>query len=195
MKSAEELGVEPTQYANVYKLKNSETGEEMTMNSNEYLEQEIWKDKSWEITYTSPEPVVIERGYEPPIATFNVMDEDNYDIGDELLNDENYSFMVVMYDVEKADEGNLEALKELSAKAEEAGYHFYALTSSSYDTYESFRHEHGLAFPFYTGDEIFLKTIIRANPGMLLLKNGEILEKWHGNNLPEYEEVEADFLN
>ncbi len=185
MKSAEELGLEPTEYANIYKLKNSETGEEMTINSKEYLEKEIWKNKAWSIEYTSPEPVVISRGYEAPIASFNVMDEDNVDIGDELLNDPNYSFMVVAYDVSKAEGGETaEKLKQLSEEAQSKNYHFYAITSSPYDVYEDYRHENQLAFPFYTADEIFLKTIVRSNPGLLLLKNGEILAKWHANDIP-----------
>lgn len=186
MKSAEELGLEPTEYANIYKLKNSETGEEMTINSKEYLEKEIWKNKAWSIEYTSPEPIVVSRGYEAPIASFNVMDEDNVDIGEELLNDPNYSFMVVAYDIKKA-EGNetAERLKELSEEAQNMNYHFYGLTSSPYDAYEDYRHEHQLAFPFYTADEIFLKTIVRSNPGLLLLENGEILAKWHANDIPD----------
>ncbi|MGB6034858.1 MAG: hypothetical protein WBG42_01225, partial [Cryomorphaceae bacterium] len=194
MKSATELGVTPTKYANVYKLENSETGETMAMNSDEYLKQEIWKDKSWKIVYTSPNPIVIERGYEPPIATFNVMDSEDYDIGEELLNDANYSFMVVLYDVGKAKTENLDELNALAQAAEEAGYHFYAITSSPYEEYEELRHEYSLAFPFYTGDEIFLKTIIRSNPGLLLLKNGEIIEKWHGNDTPTFEEVKEEHL-
>jgi len=194
MKSAEELGLEPTEYANVYKLENTETGETMAMNSNEYLEKEIWKDKSWKIVYTAPEPIVIKRGYEPPIATFNVMNEEDIDIGEDLLNDPNYSFMVVMYDVEKADEGNVKKLKSLAENVQAQDLHFYALTSSPFEKYDELRHEHGLAFPFYTGDEIFLKTIIRANPGLLLIKDGEIIEKWHGNDIPEFEEVKGKYL-
>jgi len=185
MKSAEELGLEPTEYANIYRLKNSETGEEMTMNSKEYLEKEIWKDKSWSIEYTSPEPIVISRGYEAPIASFNVMNEENVDIGEELLNDPEYSFMVVAYDITKAEGGDAaEKLRSLSEAADAKGFDFYAVTSSPYDVYEDYRHEHQLAFPFYTADEIFLKTIIRSNPGLLLLKNGKIISKWHANDIP-----------
>lgn len=195
MKSAEELGLEPTKYANVYRLENKDTGEEMSMNSDEYLAQEIWKDKSWQIVYTSPEPIVISRGYEPPIATFNVMDPEDYDIGEELINDPNFSFMVVMYDVDKTDVDNLKALKSLAREAENADIHFYAITSSPYEKYDEFRHDNELAFPFYTGDEIFLKTIVRANPGVLLLKNGEIIDKWHGNDIPEFAEVKSEYLN
>jgi uncharacterized membrane protein YphA (DoxX/SURF4 family) len=195
MKSAEELGLEPTVYATIYKLKNENTGEEMTINSKEYLEKEIWKDKSWKITYTADEPVVLSRGYEPPIASFNVMNEDDSDIGEDLLNDEDYSFMVVAYDIEKSEKVEVPAKLNSLAKAAEAdGYNFYAITSSPYEVYEEYRHENQLAFPFYTGDEIFLKTIIRSNPGLLLLKNGTIIKKWHANDIPNYDSLKAEYL-
>ncbi len=195
MKDASELGLEPTIYATIYKLKNSETGEERTMNSKEYLDEGIWKDKNWKITYSSPEPIVIQWGYEPPIATFTMMNDEGSDIGDELINDENYSFMVVMYDIGKTREGKvIEKVRKLHQQAETAGYDFYAVTASEYDVYETFRHDHQLTFPFYTADGIFLKTIIRANPGVLLLKNGTVVKKWHGLQLPAFEQIEKEYL-
>lgn len=190
MKSAEELGLSPTVYANVYRLKNKETGETMSINSKEYLEQEIWKDKSWEIEYTSPEPILISWGYEAPIASYNIMDDNDYDIGEELINDENYSFMVVAYDISKSEGGDVTAaIKNLSVEAESKGLNFYAVTSSPYEVFEPYRHNDGLAFPFYTADEIFLKTIIRSNPGLVLMKNGEIISKWHANDIPTMKEI------
>lgn len=191
MKTAEELGKDPMEYANVYKLENSETGETKTMNSKAYLEEEVWKDERWEIVYTSPEPIVINRGYEAPIATFSVTDENGSDIGDRLINDENYSFMVVAYDVTKAVNGDVsERLNELAEKAEANGMDFYLVTSSAYEEYDTYKHENQFAFPFYTADEIFLKTIIRSNPGVLLLKNGTIVNKWHANDIPRFDNIQ-----
>lgn len=195
MKEASELGLEPTIYATIYKLKNQTTGEEKTMNSKEYLDEGIWKDKSWEIVYSSPEPIVIQRGYEPPIAMFSVTDGEGIDIGYDLINDENYSFMAVMYDVSKTSTGsNLDAFRSLATEASAAGHHVYALTSSQYELYEAFRHEHNLAVPFYEGDEIFLETIVRANPGLLLLRKGTIVMKWHGNDIPTFQEVKEKYF-
>lgn len=195
MKSAEELGLEPTVYATVYKLENEETGETKTVNSKEYLEKEIWKDKSWKIVHSSDEPIVISRGYEPPIASFNVMNEEGVDIGDELLNDQNYSLMAVMYDMEKTNTGlPLKDFKTLAASAVANGHHVYAVTSSPYEVYEPFRHTHDLQVPVYEADEIFLKTIVRANPGLLLLKDGEIIMKWHGNDIPTYNVMAQKYM-
>jgi uncharacterized membrane protein YphA (DoxX/SURF4 family) len=196
MKSAEELGLEPTIYATVYKLENENTGETKTMNSKEYLEREVWKDKSWQIVHSSDEPIVIQRGYEPPIAMFSISNQEGSDIGDELLNDENFSFMAVMYDIGKTSTGSpLADFREFAQAASGAGHHVYAVTSSPYDEYEPFRHSNDLAVPFYEADEIFLKTIIRANPGLLLLKNGKIVMKWHGNDIPDFAEVKKNYID
>ncbi|MCA1752779.1 MAG: MauE/DoxX family redox-associated membrane protein [Cryomorphaceae bacterium] len=196
MKSADELGLEPTIYATVYKLEHQETGETKTMNSKAYLEEEVWKDKSWQIVHSSDEPIVIQRGYEPPIAMFSISNEEGADIGDQLLNDENYSFMAVMYDISKASTGqSLTDFRELAQAATAAGHHVYAVTSSPYDEYEPFRHSNDLAVPFYEADEIFLKTIVRANPGLLLLKNGEIVMKWHGNDMPTFAQVKEKYID
>jgi len=195
MKSAKELGLQPTEYATVYKLTHAGTNEERTVNSKVYLEQELWKDTLWQITFSSPDPIVLQRGYEPPIAAFNVMNADGSDIGDELLNDPNFSIMIVMHDVNKAEAGEVaDRIRELSAEAQANNFNVYAVTSSPYDVHETYRHANQWAVPFYTGDEIFLKTIVRSNPGVLLLKNGLIVAKWSAGDVPTFAEMQANYL-
>ena len=196
MKSAEELGLQPTVYATIYTLENEETGERQTINSKEYLESGIWKDKSWKIVHSSDEPILLQRGYEPPITTFSVSDEEGDDIGDLLLNDPGFSFMVVMYDLSKTNTGRpLNELRQLADEATARGMDFYAITSSSREAAENFKQENRLNFPIYSADEIFLKTIVRANPGLLLLKEGRIYGKWHANDLPDISQVEKLYMN
>ncbi len=195
MKTADELGVEGTVYANVYQLENTETGEKKSMNSNDYLQQELWKDKAWKIVSTNPEPIVIKKGYEPPISTFVVMNADDTDVGDEILNNPQYSIMVVMYDMDRTRGGDsAQNLKTLAEGAKAAGTEIFAVTSSPYDLYETYRHENQLSMDFYTADEIFLKTIIRSNPGIVLLKNGLIVEKWSAAEMPDFETMKNQYM-
>lgn len=195
MKSAQELGVEPTIYANIYQLKNSETGETMTMNSKDYLDKKIWENKAWSIESTGAEPIVIKSGYEPPIATFNVMDEEDNDIGEEILNDPNYSFIVVMYDITRRRSGHsADKLRELATEADKNGLNFFGMTSSPYEISETYRHDNQLQFTFYTADAIFLKTIIRSNPGLVLMKGGTIVAKWSASDIPDFETIQKKYM-
>ena len=47
--------------------------------------------------------------------------------------------------------------------------------------------KYNLNFPFYFTDETTLKTIVRSNPGILILKKGTILQKVHYNDIDELE--------
>ena len=80
-------------------------------------------------------------------------------------------------------------INPLAAAAEAAGMNVYVLTSSDF---EDFRHEHQTAYPFYTADRTFLKTIIRSNPGVLLWKEGTVVDKWHHRKLPDFDEMKEE---
>lgn len=191
MKSAEELGLEPTIYANIYNLKHKETGEQKVANSKDYLDQKMWNE--WEVESSSDESILIQRGYEPPIPVFIVNDADGYDIGEELLNHQGYSFWVIAYKISNTNHKIQPVLNAFAQTAEADGIKFFGITSSGYDEVEDFRHQNQNAFPYYSADEIFLKTIIRSNPGLLLVKDGTILAKWHHNDFPDYSAVKSQY--
>jgi uncharacterized membrane protein YphA (DoxX/SURF4 family) len=192
MKSAEELGLEPTIYANIYNLKHKETGEQKVANSKEYLDQKMWNE--WDVESSSDESILIQRGYEPPIPVFIVNDADGMDVGEDLLNESGYSFWLIAYKIDGTDVKIQPAINAFAEAAQADGAKFIGITSSGYDEVEDFRHTHQNAFPYYTADEIFLKTIVRSNPGILLVKDGTILAKWNRNDLPSYQNVKTEFL-
>ena len=80
-------------------------------------------------------------------------------------------------------------INALVKAAEAAGVSPIVVTSSSAADFEEFRHEVNLAAPYYFGDGTVLKTIIRSNPGLVLLQNGTVKGKWHHNDTPDIEEV------
>jgi hypothetical protein len=49
--------------------------------------------------------------------------------------------------------------------------------------------------PFFNADDIALKTMIRSNPGLILVKDGVVIDKWHFNHFPDWEELEEDYLH
>ena len=195
MKSAEELGLKPTIYANVYTLTNKETGESQVMNSYDYMQQEFWKNEAWEISQTADNPVVVQRGYEPPIDGFEINDADGNALTDSLLDYKGNSLWVVLYNLDKTSPGNLDDLAELTSQALAAGVPVYGLSASPGEEVEKFRAENNLEFPVFAADEILLKTIIRSNPGLVLMRSGTVARKWHHSNLPQFDELKAKHLN
>ncbi|MDX5436952.1 MAG: DoxX family protein, partial [Pontibacter sp.] len=98
--------------------------------------------------------------------------------------------LIIVQSVAKAEQQNFEQINELVKGTEAAGVTPMVITSSSAADFEAFRHEVNLAVPYYFGDGTVLKTIIRANPGLVLLKDGTVVGKWHHNDTPDIEEVQ-----
>ena len=145
---------------------------------------ENYPDSTW--TFVSAETVVVEKGYEPPIHDF-VMEslETGEDITDEVLDDPGYTFLLIAHRTEEADEGNIDLINELYEYCQENGYKFYALSSSSAEAIELWRDRTGAEYPFCIMDDITLKTMVRSNPGLMLIKGGVILNKWPSSQLPD----------
>ncbi len=79
--------------------------------------------------------------------------------------------------------------------AEKAGHKVAAiLPTNDARLIEDFRHAAQTAYPFYYADEKLIKTIMRSNPGLLLLKDGQIVHKWHINKIPNFEEIKTAYL-
>lgn len=191
-KSAEELGKTPTRYGTIYYLKNKETGEEVKVSSDAYVSEKWYERKEYEMLTDRSETVVLEKGYEPPIHDF-IMLMDNQDRTEELL-DEPAVFMLVSYDITETNPEAYPAINAFANAAEQAGIPFYGFTASLPAVVEEYRHELQTPFPFATMDETTLKTIVRANPGVVLLKDGKVTAKWHYNDLPAFETVQKEQL-
>mgnify|MGYP002104201256 FL=1 len=154
---------------------------------------ENYPDSTW--TFVEARTVLKEKGYEPSIHDFSMMSLDSGDdITDSVLLDKGYTFLLVAHRIEEADDSNIDLINEIYDYSTEYGYGFYALTSSSEDEIELWRDKTGAEYPFCQMDDITLKTIIRSNPGLLLIKEGTILNKWSDSRFPD-EYVLTDSLD
>lgn len=99
--------------------------------------------------------------------------------------------MIVIIYAEKANVGKMENIRKMINELKNSDIQPFIVTSSDYQTFENFRMEHQLAAPYYFGDATVLKTIIRSNPGILLMENGIVKGKWHYNDTPSSLEVKA----
>lgn len=152
-----------------------------------------YPDSTW--TFVETRTIVKEKGYEPPIHDFAMQSlTSGTDITDSVLTSRGYTFLLVAHRIEEADDSNIDLINEIYDYSVEHGYGFYALTSSPEDAIALWCDRTGAEYPFCQMDDITLKTIIRSNPGLLLIKGGTILNKWSDSQLPD-EYVLTDSLD
>jgi uncharacterized membrane protein YphA (DoxX/SURF4 family) len=149
-----------------------------------------WQDSTW--VYVDVEQILIKEGYKAPIHDFSISNEDYGDITDQVLTDASYTFLFVSRHLSEIDKDGMKHINELASWANNKAYNFICLTASSDDDIKAFKEDHRLAFEFYATDEIQLKTMIRSNPGLMLLQNGTILNKWHWRDIPKTTEIKAN---
>ncbi|MBR1485477.1 MAG: DoxX family protein [Prevotella sp.] len=148
-----------------------------------------YPDSTW--TFVDSRTVQTSEGYVPPIHDFSLTTDEGDDITDEVLSDTSYVLLLVSPHLEQADDSRLDLLNELYEYCQQQGYAFYGLTASGSKAIGRWRDLTGADYPFCTVDETTLKTIIRSNPGLVLLKGGTVMGKWSCNNLPQLSDAEA----
>ena len=134
-------------------------------------------DASWK--FVDQKSKLISKGFEPKIHDFSITNSDNEEITEDVLTYDGDTYLVMMYDVNKASEDGAKKAELLYQKATSANAHFYALTASTDEDIQAFRQKTGITFPFYKTDPIAQKTALRANPGIMLLKKGTVVGKWN----------------
>ena len=129
-------------------------------------------------------------GEDSPYAEFFMeLTDEGEDITQQVLDDEGYTFLLVSPHLEQADDSQLDELNQLYEYSLDNSYPFYCLTASSEQGISHWRDITGAEYPFCFTDETTLKTVIRSNPGLLLLHDGTIIRKWSHNDLPGEEEL------
>jgi len=150
-------------------------------------------DSTWK--FVDSKHILIKKGYVPPIHDFVVTSPEGDDITDYLLANDNYTFLLISYNLDNYNYDNQKKITALVDFCYEKGYNFYGITSSPDETVTDYFNNIHTSFDFYNADEITLKTIVRSNPGLVLIKSGTIIDKWHHNDIPEVEQLEAGFIS
>lgn len=151
-----------------------------------------WADTTWIWVETKQE--LIKKGYEPPIHDFSITTESGADITDSIVSSSGYTFLLVSTELPKADKDGMIHASKLYEEAVNQGYGFYCLTASPFEYAASYKKAYNLKFPFCTTDKTTLKTIIRSNPGLVLLKEGIVIGQWHFNDLPDVSFVKGNLM-
>ena len=142
-----------------------------------------YPDASWK--FIDSKTVQTSEGYIPPIHDFSITDnKTGLDLTNSVLSYKGYTFLLIAPHLETADDSNFGDIDRLYEYAQSYDIPFYCLTASTTKAIKRWIDLTGAEYPFCITDEAVLKTIIRSNPGLLLLKDGTIINKWSHNNLP-----------
>lgn len=178
----------------MYQLKNKKTGEIKTMSDKDYLSLEVWKDENWEVVGT-PEKKLIKKGYDVKIKDLFISDASGTDYTKELIENPYYNLVVVAYDLKQTSEKGISSTNALALNAaEQFNIRTVLLTSNSAQDATNFSKKMKLFMEVFYADAVPLKSMVRANPGVLLLKNGVIINKWHYHNLPSFDELTEKYF-
>ncbi len=146
------------------------------------LENYPKNDSTW--TFVDQHSVLVKKGYEAPIHDFEILTMDFDDITYDILESEDPVTLIVMYDLHKTDRKQADKLKTLCEQLIAEGQTLYLLTGSGEDEIYAFAEE--LEWDALTAESLFcytdpvtLKTIVRANPGVIVLRNGYVIDKYN----------------
>lgn len=144
-------------------------------------------DSTW--TFVDSKTELVKKGYTPPIAGFNIYDEAGDDVTSEILDNPGPVLLLVAPKLEDADDEKMDEINSVYDYALEHNIPFYCVTGSSEEAIHNWSDNTGAEYPYRMADEVLLKTMIRSNPGLILLKGGTVLGKWHYNDIPAEEQV------
>ena len=139
-------------------------------------------DDTW--TFVDSKSRLVKKGYQPPIHDFSITTGEGADITETVLSNPSCTFLLVARKLDDANDTNVDKINDIYDFSKTMDYGFYALTASSPDEIQNWTENTGAEYAFCTTDDTTLKTIIRSNPGLLLLKGGTIIDMWPNTRLP-----------
>lgn len=154
------------------------------------LENYPANDSTW--TFVESKTELVKKGYTPPVAAFNIYNEKGEDVTDEIIHNPRPVLLLVAPKLENADDDEVEQINDVYDYALEHNITFYCVTGSSEQAITEWSDNTGAEYPFRMADDVLLKTIIRSNPGLVLLNEGTILGKWHYNDIPYENQVKVE---
>ena len=143
-------------------------------------------DSTW--TYVETRRTPVKEVNENQIVDFYIQNDDE-DVTQDLLATDGYLFLLIAPTLPSADESIMDRINDAYDYTQQNDMEFYCLTASGEEETMHWTEYTGAEYLFYTSDERTLKTIVRANPGLVILKDGVIIGKWSNWNFPSVEEI------
>lgn len=147
-------------------------------------------DSTW--SYVETKRIPLASAATAVSTDFFILDADEEDITEDILEMPGYTFILIIPDLTNADEGCIDKVNEIYDRCQDEGIDFYCVTASTDESAQRYWTEHtGAEYEYYFSEDRLLKTVVRGNPGLLILKDGVILKKYSNYNLPGEDELAA----
>ena len=202
--TAEELGLEGPEFDKEIRFYHPETGAETLVMQSRYMDEKLWDKnnepgKTFNETYPegdweNAKEVKIKDGYEQRIMDFQMVDAGGFDLTDDILASDKPVLLQVSKDLAAMSTAWQDDFNALGQAAGDQGWSMYGLTNATAEEHATFTAEHDATYPFLTCDQTELKIVVRANPGLVLIQNGVVVEKWAGRDVPSPEDL-AELLS
>lgn len=169
--------------------KNKETGEML-----EYTSKTLpWQDSVFfrKLEFVDQKKNILQEYKEAPIHDFIIDDQEKNPHNQDIIGNPEWQFMLVCYDLDLTSRKAFTAINPLAQACAKDSISFVCLTGSDWLKIASFKIELKTGFDFYTVDETALKSVVRSNPGLVLLRDGVVVDKWAWRDIPTYEEFKG----
>lgn len=190
-------GAAQDEFEHIYNLKNKQSGETKQVTDKEYMEQKIWEDENWEIV-GEPVTKLIKKGYQVAIPDLIISDNEGQDLTQEVIENPHYNFIVTSVDVTKFTPADFLALDKINqtirSLSEEYNLRAVLLTASASSDIDYLNDQLDLVLETFYADAVPLKSMVRSNPGVMLMQNGVVIQKWSKDTFPSKEELVANYL-
>jgi len=163
---------------------NKKTGEKKKYLSSDIPYNDSTWVKNWEFVKQKIDYSEVTRKHNLQVIDFN-----GEDVTQSLIENPGYQFIIAAWSIDEANQSAISKIVSLYRQLDPAGYDFALLTSDLQERVTEFRDNYDTDIPVYQADDIELKSMIRANPGLILMKDGIVMEKWHYSNLPASKEI------
>ena len=177
----------PYKYENTFIYKNKTSGETKEFKGTWPQDLENW-------TFVDRKDVLIQKGDDPKLKDFAIKDANGADNTESFFEEDEYLFFIIIPELKKTNNIGFDKIKAVAEAAEKDNRYAFILTGSLIDEVKKYEEKHQAHFEIYNTDATPLKTIMRANPGLLILKKGTIIGKFHYNNLPTYDTIKKELL-
>ncbi|MBN2639920.1 MAG: hypothetical protein JXR65_12630 [Bacteroidales bacterium] len=163
--------------------KNKKTGE-----VKEYLFPNYpWRDSTWMKQWVFVGQRTIVDNYQSP--SLFIQDSLGADGFDDVFVAKGFHLVVVSFDIRLSETEGFKKLASLMPLLQKEDVSVVLLTSSDRSVTKEMLSNYGINIPVYFADEVTLKAIIRSNPGLILLHNGILQNKWAVADFPSEKQI------